>query len=100
MAWGSRVRCLTRCGCGINIARRCRCPPNRSAHAGERALMHAKAQTQKAPPENSSRERILQRIRTGLRTVVAEPAAMKSERLIFAPIENPLGRFRQECIAN
>ena len=59
--------------------------------AGEKAL----AQT-----ENPSRERILERIRTGLRTAVAEPAAIKSECGIFAPINNPLERFQQECVAN
>jgi L-lactate dehydrogenase complex protein LldG len=59
--------------------------------AGEKVL----AQT-----ENSSRERILGRIRAGLRTVVPEPVAMKSDRVIFEPIDNPLERFQQECVAN
>ncbi len=58
-----------------------------------------------AQTENPSRERILERIRRGLRTVVAGPAAVKSERailapVIFAPIADPLQRFQQECVAN
>ena len=58
-----------------------------------------------AQTENPSRERILERIRTGLRTPVAEPAAMRSESeifepIIFGPIVNPLERFQQECVAN
>ena len=57
-------------------------------------------QTEKAQTENSSRDQILQRIRTGLRTVVAEPVAMGSDRVIFEPINNPLERFQQECVAN
>lgn len=64
--------------------------------AGEKAL----AQT-----ENPSREKILERIRTGLRTAVAVPAAVRSESeifepIIFGPIVNPLERFQQECVAN
>ena len=48
---------------------------------------------------NSSRERILQRIREGLRTPVAEvPAAIPA--VIFEPVTNPLERFQQECAAN
>ncbi len=50
--------------------------------------------------DNSSRDRILQRIRAGLRTVVAEPVAIRSDRVIFEPINNPLERFQQECVAN
>ena len=53
-----------------------------------------------AQTENSSRGRILERIRAGLRTVVPEPAAMGSHRVIFEPINNPLERFQQECVAN
>jgi len=49
---------------------------------------------------NPSRDRILERIRTGLRTVVPEPRSPDSERLIFEPVTNPLQRFQQECIAN
>jgi L-lactate utilization protein LutC len=59
--------------------------------AGEKIL----AQT-----ENPSRERILGRIRAGLRDVVAEPAATGADRAIFEPITNPLERFQQECVAN
>jgi L-lactate utilization protein LutC len=52
--------------------------------------------------ENSSRDQILQRIRAGLRTVVAleETTATASDRVIFEPINNPLERFQQECVAN
>jgi L-lactate utilization protein LutC len=59
-------------------------------------------QSEEARTENSSRDQILQRIRAGLRTVVAleEPAAKASDRVIFEPISNPLERFRQECVAN
>jgi len=49
---------------------------------------------------NSSRDQILQRIRAGLRTVVAEPVALGSDRVIFEPVDNPLERFQQECVAN
>lgn len=59
-------------------------------------------QTDRAQSENPSREQILQRIRAGLRTPVKveEPAATTSDRMIFEPIQNPLERFQQECIAN
>ncbi len=57
-----------------------------------------KAQTEKT--ENPSRDRILQRIRAGLRTEVPAPAAMESGRVIFEPVDNPLQRFQQECTAN
>jgi len=60
-------------------------------HAGEKVL----AQT-----ENPSREQILERIRTGLRTVVADSPYTGSHGEIFAPINNPLERFQQECIVN
>jgi L-lactate utilization protein LutC len=53
-----------------------------------------------AQTDNPSRERILERIRAGLRIAVAEPAAISSESVIFAPIDNPLERFQQECVAN
>ncbi len=58
-----------------------------------------------AQTENPSRERILKRIRLGLRSVVTEPAATKSKQassapVIFAPIATPIERFRQECVAN
>jgi L-lactate dehydrogenase complex protein LldG len=58
------------------------------------------AQTKETQTENPSRDQILQRIRAGLRTVVAVPAAMESGRVIFEPVENPLERFQQECVAN
>jgi L-lactate dehydrogenase complex protein LldG len=69
--------------------------------AGEKTV----PQTEKAPTENSSRARILDRIRAGLRIAAPEPPAMVSERVIFEPvifepISNPLERFQQECAAN
>jgi len=50
--------------------------------------------------DNPSRERILEQIRAGLRTTVAEAAAMDSGRVIFEPVTNPLERFQQECVSN
>jgi L-lactate dehydrogenase complex protein LldG len=64
--------------------------------AGEKAL----GQIKDAQTENSSRARILERIRAGLRTVAPEPPAIASGRVIFEPIGNPLQRFQQECVAN
>jgi L-lactate dehydrogenase complex protein LldG len=59
------------------------------------------AQT-KQQSNNPSRERILERIRTGLRVVVPEQprTQVDSDRVIFEPIRNPLERFQQECVAN
>jgi len=67
-------------------------------------------QTKEVQTENPSRDRILERIRAGLRTVVPEPAAVRSDRVIsepvifepviFEPILNPLERFQQECVGN
>lgn len=48
---------------------------------------------------NPSRQRILERIREGLRTPVAELPAVATA-VIFEPITNPLERFQQECTAN
>lgn len=53
-----------------------------------------------AQTENPSRELVLERIRAGLRTVVANSPEIGSHGEIFAPINNPLERFQQECIAN
>jgi L-lactate dehydrogenase complex protein LldG len=50
--------------------------------------------------DNSSRDRILERIRIGLRTVAPEPAAMNSGYVIFEPIHYSLERFQKECVAN
>jgi L-lactate dehydrogenase complex protein LldG len=50
--------------------------------------------------ENPSRDRILEQIRAGLRTPASEAAATSSDGLIFEPLENPLARFQQECVAN
>lgn len=50
--------------------------------------------------ENLSRERILERIRAGLRTIVADSAELKSRGEIFERVNNPLERFQQECVAN
>jgi len=58
------------------------------------------AHIKEAHTENSSRELVLQRIRAGLRTVVREPAETVSGGVIFAPIENALARFQQECVSN
>ena len=58
------------------------------------------AQTKEAPTENPSRDRILERIRAGLRTVVPEPPALRSGQVIFEPVNNPLERFQQECVGN
>ena len=52
------------------------------------------------PGENPSRERILERIRAGLRTPAPELPQESSGGLIFEPITNPLERFQQECAAN
>jgi L-lactate dehydrogenase complex protein LldG len=52
------------------------------------------------PTENPSRELILQRIRAGLRTPVAQCPPTSSDVVIFEPIRNPLERFQQECAAN
>ena len=49
--------------------------------------------------KNPSREQILERIRTGLRTPAALHGGPKSA-VIFEPIRNPLERFQQECAAN
>ncbi len=57
-------------------------------------------QPKESQTENPSRDRILERIRAGLRTVVPEPAAMESGQVIFEPINNPLERFQQECVGN
>ncbi len=53
-----------------------------------------------AQTDNSSRERILERIRAGLRTVIPEPAALASDRVIFEQVADPLERFQQECVSN
>jgi L-lactate dehydrogenase complex protein LldG len=50
--------------------------------------------------DNPGRDRILQRIRVGLRTTVLEPARTTPDAAIFPPITNPLERFQQECAAN
>jgi L-lactate dehydrogenase complex protein LldG len=56
--------------------------------------------TEKVKTDNASREKILQRIRAGLRTAVPEPARAGSDSVIFEPINDPLKRFQQECVAN
>ena len=50
--------------------------------------------------DNPSRELILKRIRSGLQMPVAAPHDAQPARPFFAPIENPLERFAQECKAN
>ncbi len=49
---------------------------------------------------NGSRELILQRIRTGLKTQVPVPPPMSDEAMIFPPVEDPMARFQQECKTN
>lgn len=49
--------------------------------------------------DNPARERILERIRTGLRVPVPEAPAVPIG-VIFTPVENPLERFQQEAKAN
>jgi L-lactate dehydrogenase complex protein LldG len=49
---------------------------------------------------NPSREKILERIRAGLRVPAAELEDRKFETQIFEPVQNPLERFQQECKAN
>ena len=50
--------------------------------------------------ENPSRDRILERIRAGLRTTVPEPVSTTHIAAIFPSVQNPLERFQQECAAN
>ena len=49
---------------------------------------------------NPSRELILERIRSGLRTPVPPPATSPALNDAFAPVENPLERFQVEAKAN
>lgn len=56
--------------------------------------------TENQKTENGSRNRILERIRAGLRTSSPELHAGHPGGMIFAPIDNPLERFQQECAAN
>ena len=60
------------------------------------------AETKRMQTGNGSRKLILERIRAGLRTVVPEPALdqANSDRAIFEPVSDPLGRFQQECVSN
>src|SRR5438552_18965085 len=91
MAWDSLARSLIRCGCGTAAGRLCRCRLNRFALVGGKVLQQT---------ENSSRDRILERIRAGLRAPAPEPAETSPDRVIFESINNPLERFQQECAAN
>jgi L-lactate dehydrogenase complex protein LldG len=50
--------------------------------------------------ENPSRDQILQRIRSGLRTSVLDLKSTAPGATIFQPVQNPLERFQQECAAN
>lgn len=52
------------------------------------------------PTENTGRDRILQRIRSGLQTPVPALPASDFHGPIFEPIADPLTRFQQECSAN
>jgi L-lactate utilization protein LutC len=54
---------------------------------------------------NSSRDRILERIRAGLRVSIPDAHGISSDRVIsdsviFEPVANPLERFQSECVAN
>ncbi|HEY7406136.1 MAG TPA: lactate utilization protein [Candidatus Angelobacter sp.] len=49
---------------------------------------------------NPSREKILERIRAGLRVPAPEFDERKPEGQIFEPVQKPLERFQQECKAN
>ncbi len=53
-----------------------------------------------ATADNPSRELILRRIRAGLQMPVVAPHEPAPGRPFFAPVENPLERFEQECKAN
>jgi L-lactate dehydrogenase complex protein LldG len=53
-----------------------------------------------ATADNPSRELILRRIRAGLQMRVAAQHEAGPARPFFAPIDNPLERFQQECKAN
>jgi L-lactate dehydrogenase complex protein LldG len=58
-----------------------------------------------AHSENPSRDRILERIRAGLRVPIPQAHADASEgemaaSVIFEPVANPLERFQLECVAN
>jgi L-lactate dehydrogenase complex protein LldG len=47
-----------------------------------------------------SRERILERIRAGLRTPAPPLKPASPDSIIFEPVTDPLDRFQQECKAN
>src|SRR5580658_4162488 len=107
--WDSLARFSIRCGCGTVIARRCRCRRNRfvlfGRKTGETMAQTDKAQNDEAKTDNPSRERILGRIRAGLRTSVPEAGVTASDRVgfepvIFEPVANPLERFQRECVSN
>jgi L-lactate dehydrogenase complex protein LldG len=49
---------------------------------------------------NPGRERILERIRAGLRTPAAVDPEAPADRMIFEPVANPVERFQQEAKAN
>jgi len=54
-----------------------------------------------AQSENSARERILARIRDGLRVPVRMPPSPSDARpQVFEPIRDPLERFQRECAEN
>ncbi|HXW54336.1 MAG TPA: LUD domain-containing protein [Candidatus Cybelea sp.] len=50
-------------------------------------------------PEHPGRERILRRIESALARSAPKQASTTAQRL-FAPVSDPLSRFRQECAAN
>lgn len=53
-----------------------------------------------AAGENPSRERVLERIRSALKTPAPRHASGLAERPVFAAISDTLERFQRECAAN
>jgi L-lactate dehydrogenase complex protein LldG len=49
---------------------------------------------------NPGRDRILERIRSGLRLAPPAPSSSATQTAIFEPVTNPLERFQQECKTN
>src|SRR5690348_10797470 len=95
-AWAGRP--WIRCEPGAAGARRYRCPRNRFARYG-RADSRTRRKDSVAT-QNPSREQILERIRAGLSVTVPTPTEAQPEAEFFAPVQNPMERFQQECKAN
>src|SRR5690242_20703248 len=89
-AWPGR--CSIPCGPGQSIAHRCHYRKDLSASNGGRVL---------ATANNSARDRILEKIRAGLRVKVdSPPPANISYEQIFEPVTDPMQRFLAEAKAN